>query len=131
MTITKEIVTDLLPLYFANTCSTDSRRLVEAYIAGDPSFAAEVERFRSTPVTLTASLDEVNALRRTRMLINRRTTYFALALFFTLVPFSFMVNNGTVTWLVAQSPVLVGFYLSIAAVFWVLYLLLRRKLNGF
>ena len=131
MTITKEIVTDLLPLYFANTCSTDSQRMVEAYIASDPAFAADVERFRSTPVTLTASLDEVNALRRTRMLINRRTTYFALALFFTLVPFSFMVNNGTVTWLVAQSPVLVGFYLSIAAVFWVLYLLLRRKLNGF
>lgn len=130
MTITKEIITDLLPLYFANTCSDDTRRLVDAYIASDPAFAAEVERFRSIPTDLSASLDEVRALRRTRALIQRRTTYFALALFFTLVPFSFMVNNGTVTWLIARSPMLVGFYLSVAAVFWVLYLLLRRKLNG-
>ena len=46
MKITRDVIYDLLPGYFAGELSTDSRALVEEFLATDPEFARMTERFR-------------------------------------------------------------------------------------
>ncbi|MGD9903695.1 MAG: hypothetical protein AB7U83_09500 [Vicinamibacterales bacterium] len=45
MTVTRDVVYDLLPAYFAGDASADSRALVESFLATDPEFAAMAARF--------------------------------------------------------------------------------------
>jgi anti-sigma factor RsiW len=46
MKVTRDVIYDLLPAYFADELSTDSRALVEEFLATDPEFARMTERFR-------------------------------------------------------------------------------------
>ena len=41
--ITREVVSDLWPLYRAGEASADTRRLIEAYLAADPEYRAFLE----------------------------------------------------------------------------------------
>ena len=50
MKVTREVIYDLLPAYFAGELSADSRTLIEEFFASDPEFGRMAERFR----TLTA-----------------------------------------------------------------------------
>lgn len=45
MTVTRDVIYDLLPTYFAGDASEDSRKLVEAYFESDPEFARMAKRF--------------------------------------------------------------------------------------
>ena len=47
MTITREVIYDMLPAYFAGELSADSRALIEAFFASDPEFGRMAERFRT------------------------------------------------------------------------------------
>ena len=47
MKVTREVVYDLLPAYFAGDASDDTRALIEAYFATDPEFARMASRFQS------------------------------------------------------------------------------------
>ena len=64
MNITKNIINDLIPLYFANECSADTRALVEEYLQQYPEQAAMLRRIASTPVPGTVppakNLDEAS-----------------------------------------------------------------------
>lgn len=40
--VTREVVTDLWPLYRSGEASSDSRSLVEGYLVSDPEFASEL-----------------------------------------------------------------------------------------
>jgi hypothetical protein len=44
--VTREVVYDLLPAYFAGDASDDTRALVEAYFDTDPEFARMASRFQ-------------------------------------------------------------------------------------
>lgn len=46
MTVTRDVVYDLLPAYFAGDASPDSRALVEAWLERDTEFAAMAARFK-------------------------------------------------------------------------------------
>ncbi len=48
MTITRDIVLDLLPLYAAGEASPDSRAAVDAFVAADASVARLCERCRTS-----------------------------------------------------------------------------------
>ena len=50
MNVSKEVITDLFPLYVANECSKDSRALVEQYLRENPGQAEELRRVMETPV---------------------------------------------------------------------------------
>jgi hypothetical protein len=39
MKITRDVVTDLWPLYLSGEASPDTKALVDAFLAGDPEFA--------------------------------------------------------------------------------------------
>ena len=45
MTVTRDVIYDLLPSYFAGDASVDTRRLVDEFFASDPEFARMAERF--------------------------------------------------------------------------------------
>jgi hypothetical protein len=45
MTVTRDVIYDLLPSYFAGDASADSRALVQEFFASDPEFARMAQRF--------------------------------------------------------------------------------------
>ena len=47
MKVTREVIYDLLPSYFAGDASDDTRALVEAYFETDPEFGRMAARFQS------------------------------------------------------------------------------------
>lgn len=46
MHVTRDVIYDLLPAYFAGDVSDDTRALIEAFFATDPEFGRMAERFR-------------------------------------------------------------------------------------
>ena len=47
MKVTREVIYDLLPSYFAGDASNDTRALIEAYFETDPEFARMASRFQT------------------------------------------------------------------------------------
>ncbi len=47
MKVTREVIYDLLPHYFAGDVSADTRALIEEFFASDPEFGRMAERFRT------------------------------------------------------------------------------------
>ena len=45
MTITRDVILDLLPLYFAGQVSADTKKLVDEFLKTDPDFARMSQRF--------------------------------------------------------------------------------------
>ena len=45
MNVTRDVIYDLLPSYFAGDASDDSRALIEAFFASDPEFGRMAQRF--------------------------------------------------------------------------------------
>ena len=130
MNVTKEVITDLFPLYVANECSKDSRALVEDYLRDNPGQAEELRRIMNTPVpSVTAQLagsEEVRSLRQARRRVRRQSWLMGLAIFFSLVPFSFVATGGKIYWVFRESPstaIISGLF---GIVFWVAYFLVRR-----
>jgi hypothetical protein len=134
MTVSVDVINDLLPLYAANECSADSRRLVDEYLKVHPEVAARMadaaRAMLRTPLPGGAGdAEERRALARTQRLLRLRSWFMPLAIFFTLLPFSFIVSNGSFRWLLAESPAHVAVYEAIGLVLWVMYFITRRKLR--
>jgi len=73
MKVTRDVIYDLLPAYFAGEVSTDTRVLVEEYFASDPEFGRMAARFggllaekRPTPDSETEAAREREAFDRAR-----------------------------------------------------------------
>jgi anti-sigma factor RsiW len=47
MKVTRDVIYDLLPGYFAGEISADTRALVDEFLRDDPEFARMMERFRA------------------------------------------------------------------------------------
>jgi hypothetical protein len=83
MKVTRQVISDLWPIYAAGEATSDTRALVDEFLATDPDFArtlrAEVSLpnpdMRPTPNA------EVEALRRTRDLVHGRSWLRGLRLF--------------------------------------------------
>lgn len=68
MNVTRDVVSDLWPLYASGEASADTRSLVEEFLAGDPAFAASLRRepqLAAGDVALPSD-EEAQALERTR-----------------------------------------------------------------
>ena len=103
MRVTRDVIYDLLPGYFAQDVSGDTRSLVDAFLQEDPEFARMMERFRvvfrerptGDPAPSAAARDK-EAFERARTFLQKRSELrgyvvaFALAtLFVFLVPLLF------------------------------------------
>jgi hypothetical protein len=127
MNVTREVVTDLLPIYFAGEASGDTTVLVEDYFRQDPDFE-RIARHAATPLeTLRAARPIApSAEREKRDLesvlwgMRRRTWLFGVSLFLTLSPLSFDFTHG-LSRMVRDIPWHAAFDWSLAAVLWFLY----------
>jgi hypothetical protein len=143
MNVTRDVINDLLPSYFSGDASADTRGLVEEYFRQDPAFARETQRaaeaLRAVGVVETGLPDrlvERNALRRAKRLLRLQALLLAVASTLSInavtIGFGFAVEDGhtRVRWLPlpGQFAVVCG-AAFFAAIFWVFYFLVRRRVT--
>ena len=139
MNVTRNVINDLLPAYFAGEASDDSRRFVEDYFRQDPEFermaregAQRLESLAHIAPLSPALAQEKSALNRVRQLIRNQRRLFGIALSLTLnavlIGFSFDISSGNagvttrVHWLLLpfQRDLVLGLG-TVAAVLWAAY----------
>jgi anti-sigma factor RsiW len=140
MEITRNIIQDLLPLYLAGEACPETRVLVEEFLARDPALAAVAASRTSGSLEkiLTGGSimplpqnHEAEALARTRAKLQRTVWILALAIAFTLVPFSFTFDDGHITWMIVRDvPRIALAYWVLAAGFWIAYFVRRYRLRS-
>ena len=135
MNVTREVVTDLLPIYFSGDASKDTKALVEDYFRENPDFeriarsaATPLETLRAAPPIAAGSEKEKRDLESVRWGLQWRKVLFGVSLFLTLVPLSFYSHGHIVSPMVRDAPWEAAFYWSLAVLFWYLYFArLRRR----
>lgn len=126
MTVTRDVILDLLPLYSAGQVTADTRALVDEFLKTDPDFARMSERFDAVVRSRGHVSEEAAAERRTFERVRRRLRWrnqaVGLAVAFTAMPFAFGFHGGRVDWIllrdkptVAIAWLLVGVACGIAA----------------
>jgi len=134
MNVTREVVADLLPIYFAGEASGDTKLLVEDYFRQDPDFeriarnaATPLETLRAARPIAPSAEKEKRDLESVLWGLRRRTWLFGVSLFLTLAPLSFDFTHG-LSRMVRDVPWHAAFDWSLAAVLWFLYFAnLRRR----
>ena len=134
MNISREVVNDLLPVYFSGEASAETRRIVEEFFRSDPDFertarsaAMPLDTLKGAawPVLLPQSEEaekEKRDLECVRGTFFRKRIFFGVALFFSLAPFAFVFENGHIVWMmVRNAPWDAALYWTLAAFFWTLY----------
>ncbi len=133
--LTRNIVTDLLPAYFAGECSDETRRAVDNFFKSDPEFARNAKAMkdqRLPDIAIPSEIKEAgpHALERTKRLLKWRSLLLAGAIFFTLSVFSFSFGDGNLTWRLVESPVAAAANATVGVAFWTIYFFLHRKINA-
>src|ERR1044071_9867624 len=87
MTITRDVIFDLLPAYFAGDVSADTRALVEEFFATDPEFRKMAEKFQQAwqqRASSGSASSEARTFERARTRLERRQISGAFAMAFGL-----------------------------------------------
>jgi hypothetical protein len=129
MNITRELVNDLLPIYFSGEASSDTKSLVEEYFRDNPDFermargaGTPLEALRHAPPIAASSEKEKRDLESVRCGLDRRRWLFGLSLFLTLSPLTFYFTHGHIVSLLGGDTLWeAAFDWSMAAFFWLLY----------
>ena len=139
MNISENIIIDLLPTYFANEASSETCALIDAYFADHPAFAKAM-RAAHKPEGDGMHLPNLGnphpssgvlAMGRVNSLLRWRSTLMALAIFFSLAPFSFVIQNDQLQWAMLRDAPGIALLYAIAAVMaWVAFAALKRKMNS-
>jgi hypothetical protein len=133
MKVTRDVVSDLLPLVLAGEASADSKALVESYLGEDPEFARIVdERSRPAPENVPAPLAkevEMKTLERTKQLMSWRSVLIAVAVFFALFPVRFSAHRGP-RWMPVEDPLGSAITVAIALAAFGGFLWIRHSLRG-
>ncbi|MBK8990046.1 MAG: hypothetical protein IPM39_28955 [Chloroflexi bacterium] len=134
MTITRDVILDLLPLYLANEASADTRALVEEFLNGDPQLTKLIEQSKVTqfdfevPTPLTKE-HEMKTFEKTRFLLFQQKLFLALAVATTLFLVAFRFDETGVTWLWAATPGMGWAMLGVASLFWIAFLNANWMMN--
>jgi anti-sigma factor RsiW len=136
MSVSRDVILDLVPLYLAGEASPASRALVEAHLAEDPELAARV---RAMAVEGAAPADtpalpaehELRSLRRTRARLRWQRWLFALGTTCVALLFSFRIRfeGGRpvhFNFLFTEAPWVMWNIAVVGAVAWFAYFRLGR-----
>jgi hypothetical protein len=126
--ITRDVITDLWPVFEAGEASADTRALVEQFLAGDPEFAAMLRAPVALPSAATAlpADAQASALNRTRDLVYGRSWLRGVRLAaLTLTVFAGIRLLGDTTW--TASPRMFLIDSALAAALWTFYFLMLRR----
>jgi hypothetical protein len=132
MKITKDIITDLLPVYFSGEASADTKKLLEDYLKENPEFAtliAEQNTFLPESQIYLTEENEMKTLNETKKLLQKRANYLGLTIFFLLLPASFRAGEKGFRWLWADMPIAIVIFLLLSIFFGFQYWLTNRKLR--
>ena len=133
MTVTRDVVLDLLPLYLSGEASADTRALVETFLATDPQLARIAGDGVAQPGNPPPA-DDTQArasLARTRRLLQRRQIAFGVALTLTLMPLSFMFSGNRLVWTMwRDAPAIAMLCLVGAAGCWTWFARVRAALRA-
>ncbi len=132
MNISKDVIIDLMPLYFSEECSDDTKQLVEEYLKSNPDFEKWVKKLNKNPLPndIPQNLqitDEMNSLLKTRRLLNARGIFMGFAIFFSLAPFSFFVSDEYSFFMLLDAPLSALFYAICSIPLWIGYFIVKRK----
>jgi anti-sigma factor RsiW len=131
MTITRDVVKDLLPVYLLGDASADTRRLVEDFLTTDADLRRDVDAARrfSFPATdVPPPTVEKQTLDATRQRLKHRTSTLVVAVVFTLLPLSFAFKDSEVTFFVLRdAPRVAAAWWFTAAIMWVSHFVIRAK----
>ena len=127
MRITRNIITDLLPVYFSGEAGEDTRTIVEAYFQHDPEFEKWVQQGQTQLDVLGASSpavqEEKETLMRVKRILRLRSILLGVALFCSFMPFSLAGNSEQgITWMMLRDlPGLAAIFAVAAALLWGAY----------
>lgn len=131
MTITKDVIRDLMPLYLAGEGSPDTRRLVEEFLQAHPDEAPSArasDAFGIPDIDPPSDRIEMASLDRTRKLYGRRSTALAAAMALSYSVFSFQFAPEGVTFILFRDAAIAAWVLlAAAAVAWCVFLFLHRR----
>ena len=132
MTVTRDVILDLLPLYFAGQVSGDTRKLVDEFLQTDPDFARMSRRFdtllKDGGSVPEPSASERRTFERTRRLLRYRNQTIGVAIAFSLMPFAFGFHGGQVDWiLLRDKPVVAVTWLLTGLVCWIAAYVIGRR----
>jgi anti-sigma factor RsiW len=133
-TITRDVITDLLPAYLSGEVSADTRTLLENFLKTDPEFAAQIKQqsklvFAASAAQLTADSVEVKALKRAKRLIRRRAWLMGWAIFFTCFSISFQFGPDGFHWTMLEMPIVGVFSVALGLFFWIAYFRSKYRLK--
>ncbi|MGD1106521.1 MAG: hypothetical protein ABR865_05710 [Terracidiphilus sp.] len=128
MNITREVMTDLLPVYFSGEASEDTKQLMENYFRENPDFeriargaAMPLEQLRGTAPVAAEAEREKRDLQWARKEFLRRRVVFGVALLFTCAPLMPVYENGRVDWTAfLNNPWQLALFWCVAGLFWFL-----------
>ena len=133
MPVERDVILDLVPLYLGGDASPATRKLVEAYAREHTDIADLLQA--PDPVGLVApnvaipKEMEMRVLERTKSLLRIRSILLGTAIFLSLLPFSVRGGSEGVRWLwsgAEQYAVASG---VLAAIAWVTYTVVQRRLR--
>ena len=132
MNISKDVINDLLPLYFSEDCSADTMQLVEEYLKSNPDFEKWAKSLNKNPLPkdIPQNLqitDEMNSLLKTRRLLKARGIFMGFAIFFSLVPFSFFISEEHSFFMLLDAPLSALLFAICSIPLWIGYFIVKRK----
>ena len=130
MTITRDIVMDLLPLYVAGEASADSRTAVETMLGEDAALRRLADALATGVAVPSQGEPPASrvALAQTKALLRRRATLLGTACFFTGVPLTFAFDGHSLRFLlIRDEPSLAMAALAAAIGFWIGFAIISRR----
>lgn len=125
MNVSRDVMIDLLPVYFSGEASEDTKQLLEGYFRENPEFeriarsaATPLEALRAAAPIAPEAEKEKKALESVHKEMWRKKVFFGTALFLTLFPLAFFYSNGHFQWLLRENPWEAAVCWSLAAVLW-------------
>jgi hypothetical protein len=133
MKITRDVITDLLPVYLAGEASHDTRALIEEFLIEDPLFAKLIAE-QETPL-MQNSMNipkeiEMKTLENTKKLLWKRSLYLGFAIFFTLFIVAFRFGSEGIHWMWSDPPPIAVIITVAGILMWIKYLQTIRALDG-
>ena len=135
MKVTRDVVTDLLPLYLSGDASDDTCRLVDDFMANDPEFGqmargmsdANLKHDKLPPVRPEL---ELQTIKKTKKLVRLRDAFFWISVFVTPTPFTVWDTSWGSGFLIRDWPLLAVGLGVLATICWCMYFVLKRRLSS-
>ena len=136
MNITRNVITDLLPLYLDGEASPDTQILIKEFLIQDPEFAnlVQIEQEAHLPYrdlsTILPKETEMLTLEKTKKMLRKRSLMMAFGILFTLWAVSVRIDGTSVVWMWSETPVIAVVFFILGLSFWAGYFNTVRRLKS-